>query len=126
MKSVFVLFVCFVAIVVATVLHTQKKNGYDIETSFDRLATAGAAFGKVLPANTRLAVNCVANDVYLFTRYLYANPYGVADSRNKNDTTINIFNAAAADSLVKATIAGKKVLWSGRDESNIYYLTCSQ
>lgn len=120
-----VLIPCSIAIIIATVLHCQKKNVYDIEDKIDLLAKGCKRLDGVVPPNTNLSLY-VYNDnmAYLWCRYLLAYPYGVYDKGyGKTDTVVSILGLNTNDSVIHALTNDRRVIRVYQDASFRYYIT---
>lgn len=136
-----------VAVVVTAVLYAGKINSR--EEPFDKMKTTLAGIDEVTPADANITLELlgVANEVPYWVRYILAPRYISAPAykndtvsvvkevngqkRNmlrvvkvfKYDTALTVYPLQMPDSVAKAKVAGRRVLWQNKDERYAYILT---
>jgi hypothetical protein len=127
MKHTVIPLLLLIAIIIATILHSYRKNTYPIEDSFDRLSAGLNNIDRVLPLKTNISIYPVGvpTEVFLFSSYLLAPRCSRGNKNIKLDTVLSICPVGTPDSILHTTMK-KKILWSNKDDQYQYYLTSNK
>ena len=128
MKSWVLLAMVAAAILTAALRYIDKPAQEANNIEIEALQHSLSPLTTIIPVGTNIGCDLIGvkTEVFLWTRYILAPRYIPYKPNVQPDTCIAIFSFNTADSLVQQKMAGRTIIWSAKDNSYHYYLTCSK
>jgi hypothetical protein len=128
MKSTPVFSILFIAIAISVYVQSTRKNLSATDRTIDNLAYGLQGIEQVLHDRATIAIKMTDIDFiyYILTPYVLAPRFCINDPKQKLDTQLCICFAEKSDSVLHRLQSTRKVIWTNKDSSFHYLLTCSR